>query len=105
MNFNYNKILGLPERLLLNRKLTKTFFLKNFDLSVNEKNVLNNDILKMDWISRLVPSNSNIPEFKDENYFFEEVQFMICTLNDNLLSVKSDICITIFQKYIPVLPV
>lgn len=101
MNFNYNKILGLPERLLLNKKLTKTFFLKNFDLSVNEKNVLNNDILKMDWISRLVPSNSNIPEFKDENYFFEEVQIMLCTLNVNLLSAKSDICITIFQKYIP----
>ena len=101
MSFNYNKILELPERLLLNKKLTKVFFLKNFELSVIEKKVLNNDIIKMEWLSRLLPSNSNIPEFKDENYFFEEVQFMICTIDDNLLSVKSDICISIFQKYIP----
>ena len=55
----------------------------------------------MDWMASIKPSNSNIPEYKDENYVFEEVQFMICTLNENTLSANSDKCISLFQKYIP----
>jgi hypothetical protein len=55
----------------------------------------------MDWIASIKPSNSNIPEYKDENYIFEEVQFMLCSLNDNTLSANSDKCISIFQKHIP----
>ncbi len=55
----------------------------------------------MDWMASIKPSNSNIPEYRDENYVFEEVQFMLCTLNENTLSVNSDKCINLFQKYIP----
>ena len=101
MSLNYNKILNIPERSLLNKKITKSFFLKNFELSSSEKKVLNNTIQSMDWISSIKPSNSNIPEYRDENYVFEEIQFMLCTLNDNTLSLNSDKCISLFQKYIP----
>lgn len=101
MSFNYNNILNIPERSLLNKKITKSFFLKNFELSSTEKKVLNNTIQSMDWMSSIKPSNSNIPEYRDENYVFEEIQFMICTLNENTLSVNSDKCISLFQKYIP----
>ena len=55
----------------------------------------------MDWLASIKPANSNIPEYKDENYVFEEVQFMLCTLNENTLSINSDKCISLFQKYIP----
>jgi hypothetical protein len=75
--------------------------LKNFELSSTEKKVLNNTIQSMDWLASVKPSNSNIPEYKDENYVFEEVQFMLCTLNENTLSINSDKCISLFQKYIP----
>jgi hypothetical protein len=75
--------------------------LKNFELSSTEKKVLNNTIQSMDWMASIKPSNSNIPEYRDENYVFEEVQFMLCTLNENTLSVNSDKCISLFQKYIP----
>jgi hypothetical protein len=75
--------------------------LKNFELSSTEKKVLNNTIQSMDWMASIKPSNSNIPEYKDENYVFEEVQFMLCTLNENTLSANSDKCISLFQKYIP----
>lgn len=101
MSFNFNKILNIPERSLLNKKITKSFFLKNFELSSSEKKVLNNTIQSMDWISSIKPSNSNIPEYRDENYVFEEIQFMLCTLNENTLSLNSDKCISLFQKYIP----
>jgi hypothetical protein len=55
----------------------------------------------MDWISSIKPSNSNIPEYRDEYYVFEEIQFMLCTLNENNLSDNADKCISLFQKYIP----
>ncbi len=55
----------------------------------------------MDWMASIKPSNSNIPEYKDDSYVFEEVQFMLCTLNENTLSINSDKCISLFQKYIP----
>lgn len=101
MSFNYNNILNIPERSLLNKKITKSFFLKNFELSSTEKKVLNNTIQSMDWMSSIKPSNSNIPEYRDENYVFEEVQFMLCTLYENILSDNADKCISLFQKYIP----
>ncbi len=101
MSLNYNDILNLPERSLLNKKITKTFFLKNFELSSSEKKVLNNTIQSMDWIASIKPLNSNIPEFRDDYYIFEEVQFMSCTLNQNTVTEDSDMCISIFQKYIP----
>ena len=44
MSFNYNQILNIPERCLLNKRLTKAFFLKNFDLSGTEKKLLNSII-------------------------------------------------------------
>jgi hypothetical protein len=75
--------------------------LKNFELSSSEKKVLNNTIQSMDWMASIKPSNSNIPEYRDYNYVFEEIQFIVCTLYDNTLSVNSDKCINLFQKYIP----
>jgi len=101
LSFNFNKILNIPERSLLNKKITKSFFLKNFELSSSEKKVLNNTIQSMDWISSIKPSNSNIPEYRDEYYVFEEIQFMLCTLNENNLPDNADKCISLFQKYIP----
>lgn len=100
MSFNYNKILNIPERSLLNKKLTKAFFLRNFELSATEKKVLNT-ISNMDWLASIKPTNSNIPSFKDEQYIFEEVQVMVCTLPEN--SLKNDIekCTSLFQKHIP----
>jgi hypothetical protein len=101
LSFNYNNILNIPERSLLNKKITKSFFLKNFELSSTEKKVLNHIIQTMDWMASIKPSNSNIPEYRDDNYVFEEIQFMLCTLNENTLSINSDKCISLFQKYIP----
>ena len=101
MSFNYNTILNIPERMLLNKRLTKTFFLKNFELSVVEKKVLNNSIQNMEWLASIKPSNSNIPTFKNDTYIYEEMQVMLCTVFNNQLSDVVDRCISIFQKYIP----
>ena len=101
MSVLYKNILNLPVRVFTDKKITKAFFLKNFELSSSEKKVLNNTIQGMEWMASIKPSNSNIPEFRDENYIFEEIQFMLCTLNENELAENSDKCISLFQKYIP----
>jgi|SRR5690554_2902278 len=97
---NYNTILNIPERALINKRLTKTFFLRNFELSTAEKKFLNNDVLGMSWLASIKTSNSNIPEFKDDKYQFEELQVMIVTLNNKLNELHKR-AFELLQKYIP----
>ena len=100
MSFNYNKILNIPERSLINKKLTKAFFLRNFVLSAVEKKLLNN-IVNMDWIASIKPANSNIHNCKSELYLYEEIQVMVCSLSTNTLKNEIDKCTSLFQKHIP----
>jgi hypothetical protein len=98
---NYNNILQLPERCLLNKRLTKAFFLKNFGLSPAEKKLLNNVIQSMEWLASVKTANANIPSFIDSNYNYEEIQVMICTLPVNQLDSYGKNCVELFQKHIP----
>lgn len=101
MQYKYNNIFQIPERLLLNKRITKAFFLKNFELSASEKKLLNGTIETMEWFAAIKPNNSNIPAFINSEYSFEELQIMICTLPKNLLSKEGTNCIELFQKHIP----
>jgi hypothetical protein len=101
LSFRYNDILQLPERCLLNRKLTKSFFLKNFDLSTVEKKLLNSTIQGMEWLANIKPSNANILAIKNENYIYDELQVMVCKLANNQMETSAKRCIELFQKYIP----
>lgn len=101
MAFSYNKILNLPERCMLEKRLTKAFFLKHFDLSVTEKKLLNNVIVSMDWLASVKPNNSNILAVKNDDYMFEEIQFILCTIPDTQLNQWAEKCNTFIQKNIP----
>lgn len=100
MGFNYNNIFNIPERSLLNKRLTKAFFLKNFALSPAEKKLLNNSIQSMEWMASIKTTNANIPAVKNDEYIYEEIQVMVCKLGGGLLT-DSRRCIELFQKYIP----
>ena len=101
MSFRYNDILQLPERCLLNRKLTKAFFLKNFNLSAAEKKLLNTSIQSMEWLANIKPSNANIQVLKNENYVYDELQVMVCRVANDQMETSAKRCIEMFQKYIP----
>lgn len=101
MAFLYNNILHIPERSILDKRLTKAFFLKNFSLSAAEKKLLNNDIQSMTWLASIKPSTANIPLVINENYKYEEIQIMLCKVEDNALNALSEKCMILFQKYIP----
>lgn len=97
----YNNILQLPERTLLTKKLTKAFFLNNFDLSAADKKVLNNVIQSMEWLACIKNETANIPIVKNNEYAYEEIQVMICAVQINELKDVAEKCINLFQKYIP----
>jgi len=99
MEIEYNDIFNFPSRTLLNKRLTKVFFSKNFELSSIEKKTLQNEVVKMEWVSSLKPSNTNIPKFETENHVVEEVQFMTCTVSN--LDKHGKVVVDLFQKYIP----
>ena len=101
MSFLYNNIFYIPERSILDKKLTKAFFLKNFDLSATEKKLLNNSIQSMDWMASIKPTIANIPEVKNDTYAYEEIQIIVCTIADNKLNELADKCVVLLQKYIP----
>jgi len=101
MAFQYNNILKIPERCVLDKRLTKAFFLKNFELSSAEKKLINNGITAMSWLASIKPVTANIPASITPNYKYEEVQVIICTVADNTLDVLAEGCIVLLQKYIP----
>ncbi|MDO5970169.1 DUF4391 domain-containing protein [Flavivirga aquimarina] len=101
MAFQYNNILNIPERSILDKRLTKAFFLKNFSLSTAEKKLLNNNIQSMTWLASIKPATINIPAIINSDYNYEEIQIMVCTIADNKLNELAEKCMTLFQKYIP----
>ncbi|MGO4904853.1 DUF4391 domain-containing protein [Flavobacterium sp. W20_MBD1_R3] len=100
MSFNYNKILNIPERAIVSKKISKAFFIRNFELSSADKKILN-EIVMMDWLASIKPSNSNITTVQNETYIFEEIQVMTCTLSGNLIKGTIDRVANLFQKHIP----
>jgi len=97
----YNDILKLPQRCLLEKKLTKAFFTKNFDLSSGEKKFLTNDILSMEWLGNIKPANSNVSAHQTASYSFEEIQVFTVQILNNQLSKLAQKAIQFIQKYIP----
>lgn len=101
MSYPYNDIFKLPERVLLNKRLPKTFFTKKFDLSTAEKRLLNQVITHMEWSASIKPDNANIPLVKTNEWVYEEVQVMKCTVENNQLDKQGVKCAELMQKHIP----
>jgi Domain of unknown function (DUF4391) len=98
-----NSILKLPERCLVNKKITKAFFKRNFDLTNTEKTLLDdyNVIKDINWIASISPVTANIITYKDEQVAFEEVQ-VISVLTTHIDFERNLQKITeLIQKYIP----
>jgi len=101
MSLNYNQILNIPERCLLNKRLTKAFFLKNFQLSTTEKKILNIIVEKMEWFASIKPTNSNIIAVKNTEIAFEEIQIIICTIPIKDFDNNAEKVAVLLQKFIP----
>ena len=98
-----NSILQLPERCLLNKKITKAFFKRNFDLTSAERSLLD-DVSIIDsitWLASINPIKSNIPEFRDGQTIFEEVQVITVQTTATGFDRNKQKIAELLQKYIP----
>ncbi len=100
MSLDYNNILNISNRSVLNTKITKAFFLRNFHLSASEKKTLAS-IQSMLWLASIKPHVANIQQVENKQYKYEEIQIMICTVADNKLDNNVwEKHQTLFQKHI-----
>lgn len=97
----WNEILKMPERCLLNRKITKAFFKRNFELTLTEKNVLDKQIENITWLASLNPENTNIPPFVSDNVAFEEVQIIVATTSQAYFDREHVKIAEVIQRHIP----
>jgi hypothetical protein len=100
MSYRYNDIFQIPERSLVQQRLTKAFFLRLVGLTSAEKKLLNTDIEQMEIIAQLIPEKSNIPAVVNDTDSFEQVLLIVCTVANNQLDTLAEKCIHFIQKYI-----
>ena len=101
MSIGYNNILHLPERCILTRKLTKAFFLRNFDLTASEKKRLHNKVESMTWLASLQPGNTNSPAIISSEYSYEELQVILVTVPNGEVEKEGKKDAEFVHKYIP----
>ncbi len=97
------EILQLPESCLVDKKIAKNFFKRNFDLTTSEKLMLEDfsTVVGINWLASISPKNSNIPSILNPYSTFEEIQIIaIQTTNQNFNKYKTKLA-EIIQKYIP----
>lgn len=65
--------LGFPKKSIVNRILAKNIITQSADLSSKEKEYLTNEIERIYILASLNEPSTNIPEFKTEQYRYEEI--------------------------------
>lgn len=98
-----HKALHLPNSCWVNQKLPKTFFKRNFDLTVSERKLLDDFsiIQQMEIVASVNAETANIPAYVDAAVTYEEINIIaIQTTNEQFERQKNKI-IELVQKYIP----
>jgi hypothetical protein len=98
-----NAILQIPERCLLNKKITKAFFKRNFELSGSEKALLDDYsiVITMDWLASLSPASANIDTYRDRYFLFEEIEIISVQTAESGFEINRPRIADLVQKYIP----
>ncbi len=99
----FHHILQLPAQCLVNQKITKAFFKRNFTLTRAERQLLDDAaiITGMDWMATLAPATTNIPVYRHQQVLVEEIQFIVLhTESENWIALAPRLA-ELVQKYIP----
>ena len=99
----FNEILQIPQRCLVNKKITKAFFKRNFDLTSAEKNILEDfSIVKsIDWLASISPATANIPAYSDNQQLHEELVSISVYITEIDFDKNKQKVAEVIQKYIP----
>ena len=98
---DYNNILTLPLRCIVDKKLTKAFFQKNYVLTASEKKLLTEKIEGMQWLGMISPTNANIPAVKTPEYDFSLINIFVIALHGTSINPDGTKAIQLLQKYLP----
>lgn len=94
-------ILQLPTRCLLNKKITKAFFKRNFDLTIVERSLLDKQIVGIDWLASLSAENINVPSYLNEDISYEEIQIITADISCGNFEAEYLKIAELIHKYIP----
>jgi len=97
----WNDILQLPNRCLLNTKITKAFFKRNFDLTVAEKTLLDKQIVTTELFGFLNPENANINLYLTEDISYNEVIIVIASIAHDNFEADHVKVAELIHKHIP----
>lgn len=93
----------LPRQTLVQSRLTKAFFKRNFELLPSERKLLDDAVLisEMEVYATLKPSNCNVPAFVSNTENYEEIVFLLVkTAHENFEKSAKKIG-DFIQKHIP----
>lgn len=88
---------------MVNKKIPKAFFKRNFELTTAETKLLDDytAIIQMEWLASVKPDNANIISIsEDQSVYEEQVIISVQTGEDNFDKNKLKIA-ELIQKYIP----
>ena len=97
------EILQLPEKCIVNSKLTKAFFKRNFELTGTERKQLDEPsvVIQMDLLASIKTSNSNIQNYSDEQMQFVEIVVIAAQTSETGFEKNKQKIADFIQKYIP----
>lgn len=83
---------GLPKNAIINKNIPKSYFYKNGNLNLKEREIFTKNIEKIIWLYSLKPNNINVSSYKDEEKEFTEIEiFKIYLKADSKLQNISEI--------------
>ncbi len=96
-------IFQIPVDCLVNMKITKAFFKRNFELSLSEKKLLDDftTVIQIDWLASFKPDNANMASVNTEQAVFEEIQIIAVQTSENNFDKNKLRIAELIQKYIP----
>ena len=98
-----HKTLKLPANCWVNQKLPKTFFKRNFDITLSEKKLLDDFsiIQQMEVLALVNQETANIPSFTEATSSYEEIIILAVQTTSEQFDKQKDKIAQLIQKYIP----
>lgn len=98
-----HKTLKLPTQCWVNQKLPKTFFKRNFELTLSEKKILDDFsiIQQMEVLALINQETANIPSFTEATSCYEEIIILAVQTTTEQFHKQKDKIAQLIQKYIP----
>lgn len=97
----FTDILQLPSRCLLNKKITKAFFKRNFDLTIAEKTLLDKQLLSAELFATISSENANIDLYQADDISYNEVLIVFANMNSETFEADHLKVAELIHKHIP----